>query len=178
MRLIAVILLLFFAGIRPALCTVQISHVDTTKHVVKKHTIKHHLHADRPKPILPDDKLYYRDCVFTQRYSITQRLKKYPFSKAVKVLAVSYNGGLPNPDVIIRKDTTKKPKTKPYGRLLIHNGILDTASVFELKQLTPKQINRLTNMMFNTDIRVHYNLYDYADPEYLCFEPRNAFVFI
>ncbi len=178
MRLIVLIILLFFGSIKPASCTVQTLHIDTIRTVVKKHPIKHHLRADKPKSILPDDKRHYRDCVFTYRYSITQRLKKYPFSKAVKVLAVSYNDGLPNPDVIIVKDKTKK--TKPVGRLLIHihNDTLDHTSLFEFKQLTPKQVNRLTNMIFNTDIKVHNNLDDYTDGESLCFEPRNAFVFI
>jgi hypothetical protein len=180
MRLIVLILLLFTGSITPALCTAQTSYVDSTKHVVKKQIIKHHLRADRPKPILPEDKLYYRDCVFTHKYSIAQRLKKYPFSKAVKVLAVSYNNGLPNPDVIIVKDKTKKPKTKPFGRLRIHihNDTLDHTSLFEFKQLTARQVNRLTNMIFNTDIKVHHNLDEYVATESMCFEPRNAFVFI
>ena len=177
MRLIALMLLLFFGSVTPAFCMEKIFRADTTRHVVQKHPIKH-LRSDRPKHMLPDDKLYYLDCVFTHKYSITQRLKKYPFSRAAKILAISYNGGLPpNVDVIIGEDTTKKKKTKPYG-LLIHNGALDTSSVFELKKLTPKQVIRLTNMMFNTDIKVHYNINDYADPGYSCFQPRNAFLFI
>lgn len=175
MRLIGLILLLFLGSIKPALCSAQTSYADSIKHVVKKQIPKHHLHTDRPKSILPDDKLYYRDCVFTHRYSIAQRLKKYPFSKAVKVLAVSYNDGLPNPDVII---TTKK--LKPNGRLRsdIHNDTLDDKSLFEFKQLTSRQVNRLTNMIFNTDIKVHHNLDEYVATESMCFEPRNALVFI
>src|ERR1700694_2119122 len=106
MRLIAFILLLFFGSIRSAVCAGYHTRTDTVKLVVKKHPVKHHLRADRPKPWLTDNEFHYLDCVFTHKYSIAQRLRKYPFSKAVKILAISYNGGMePNVDVVIGGDT-------------------------------------------------------------------------
>jgi hypothetical protein len=178
MRLVALMLLLLLVSVKPAFCVGKPFPVDTTKHIVIRHPVKHPLRANRPKPWLTDNEFHYLDCVFTREYSIAQRLRKYPFSKAIKILAVSYNGGAePNKDIVVGEDTAKKIKTKPYG-LLIQKGMLDTASLFEVKQLTPKQIAGLTNMMFNTDIKVHYNFDNYADPGVKCFQPRNAFIFI
>ncbi|MBS1526778.1 MAG: hypothetical protein JST19_14060 [Bacteroidetes bacterium] len=124
--------------------------------------------------MLPDSLLYYNDCVFTHRYTVIQRLGKYPFNKAVKILAISYNGEPdPNDDVKTIGDTTTPRKEKPHG-LFFHNDTLDLSNIFEIKQLTAEQVAKLTNIMFNTKARIpNYH----PDPGRKCFEPRDALIF-
>ncbi|HVW12808.1 MAG TPA: hypothetical protein VHB54_03250 [Mucilaginibacter sp.] len=146
---------------------------DTTKRIPNTHHKKHTNWA-RAIGQPPDSQPYYTDCVFTHQYTIAQRLRKYPFNKAAKILAISYDGSAePNVDINIGDDTTKEVKRKPHG-LIFHSDTLDMSNLFEIKQLTPEEINRLTNIVFNTRVRIpNYN----PDPGTKCFEPRNALVF-
>jgi hypothetical protein len=181
MRLITIILLLFFCfSITNVFGNDNKPFVDTIKRTVKK---QHWKNPSIPhiKHEIPKSKLYYNDCVFTNRYTISQRLRKYPFSKAVKILAISYDGtGEGNEPLILASGDTvdevthkKFIKHKPQG-LYFKSDTLDYVSTFEIKQLTPQQINRLTNILYNTDVRIHN---DYADPSHSCFNPRNALIF-
>jgi len=176
MRLIAFILSLFlFANVTSAFSTEYTLRTDTVKRTVIKQKHNRVVHNwPKPKSMLPPDKLYYNDCVFIHKYTIAQRLKKYPFSKAAKILAVSYDSSMPNAPIITDTDTIKHLVSKKHHGLFINNGRLDYSSLFEVKQLTSSQINRLTNMMFNTDVKVHNN---YATASRACFDPRNAFIF-
>jgi hypothetical protein len=175
MRLVTIILPLFLlTGITNVYGIDYHLIVDTTK------STKRHYSTPKIKHSTPPDKEYYNDCVFTNKYTIAQRLKRYPFSKAVKILAVSYDGtGEPNAEITINGDTLdamthkKYSEHRPHG-LHFDNDTLDYVSLFEMKQLTPKQINRLTNIMYNTDNRVPN---DYVDPGHSCFNPRNALIF-
>jgi hypothetical protein len=183
MRLITIILSLFLCvDTSHGYCEKSTLAIDTAKHIVKKQ-YKKLTDWPRPRRSPPPDKIYYNDCVFTHRYTIAQQLRKYPFSKAAKILAVSYDGTAePNtPIVLVNGDTIDavtqkkfvKSKNKPHG-LYFKEDTLDYISLFEIKELTPEQINRLTNILYNTDVKIHN---DYAYPAYSCFNPRNALVF-
>lgn len=180
MQWITIVLCLFLCTtLTRGLCGEYRLHIDTLKLATRKHHLKHSSSPKIRYP-LPKDKIYYNDCVFTHKYTIAQRLKKYPFSNAAKVLAVSYDGGPePNYDININGDTInpltneKVVNFKRHG-LLFKNDTLDYACSFELKQLTSKQVNRLTNVLFNTNIKIPN---DSADPGHNCFNPRNAFIF-
>jgi len=108
---------------------------------------------------------YAYGCVIKNKYSVSQRLKRYPFSKAAKILAVSFKYGMPN-------DSTAKEYD--YG-LNVADSVLDQRSLIEIKQLSTAQINSLTNIMYNINTRSGKG---YPDPGYSCFAPRNALVFI
>jgi len=82
---------------------------------------------------------YAYGCVIKNKYSVSQRLKRYPFSKAAKILAVSFKYGMPN-------DSTAKEYD--YG-LNVADSVLDQRSLIEIKQLSTAQINSLTNIMYN-----------------------------
>ncbi|PTQ93621.1 hypothetical protein C8P68_10883 [Mucilaginibacter yixingensis] len=121
------------------------------------------------------------DCVFNSKYTLGERLKRYPFNEAVTILAVSYhnfNGGQPNQE--IRVDSlgkiipTPQIDTLKYG-LWIKQGALDGTSIVELVKLSKAQIRSLTNLIYNTDFRVKGN--NGVDPGYNCFAPRNALLF-
>jgi hypothetical protein len=107
------------------------------------------------------------DCVFTDMYSLQQRLKKYPFSKVVKIMAVSYYA--PDPHEYY------KGNREFHTGLHVGNSKLDSSTLIEIKILTKKQINDLTTLIYNYDYRKPYfNL----SLGYKCFEPRNALIFI
>jgi len=180
MRLITIILSLFLLmNSTNAHCKNHNPTPDTLKTAVKKH---HKKYRQWPKfgHSAPPDKLYYCDCVFTKKFTAVQRLKKYPFSKATKILAVSYDGsGDRNIEITIDGDTLDAMTHKNYRDFKSHGlqfkkGTLDTSNLFEVKQLTAKQINRLTDIMYNTDNRIPN---DYLDPGRKCFNPRNALIF-
>jgi len=149
---------------------------DTTKHTLKVHH-KKHLNWPHPKYALPDSMKYYDDCVLTEKYSEVQLLQQYPFNKATKILAVSYqNGGEPNPDFRLYGKVLK-PTYKPYG-LYVKNGKLNPKSLFELKQFSKAQTVQLGNLLYNTTVKAHYDTSKYAEPGSGCFFPRNAILFI
>ncbi|MGZ3820711.1 MAG: hypothetical protein ACXVJN_07170 [Mucilaginibacter sp.] len=171
MRLITIILSLFLcATLTRCFCADVTFRSDTVKHRIKKK-----YKQPSPLELISRHKDYYDDCVFVNKYSIAQRLKKYPYSKAVKILAVSYHvwGG---PDADIRLETEEiKPKTKDTTGLQIINDSLDYSKLIEVKKLNKQQVNRLTNIIFNTD----YKVIDYIneDDPNGCFNPRNALIF-
>ncbi|MCD8739428.1 hypothetical protein LT679_02335 [Mucilaginibacter roseus] len=118
------------------------------------------------------------DCLRRNRYTLTKRLSIYPFNKAAKVLAVSYHYFnneeadiiYDKPDSSLHKIKAKKDPTK-YG-IKIVNGVLDTTRLVEIKKLTPLQIEKLTDLLYNTGYKVEgLNSTDHGG----CFMPRNAF---
>lgn len=115
-------------------------------------------------------KAAFSDCSFTNKYTPQQRLAMYPFSKAAKVLAVSYKyRGI---DI----DSTNDVNNFPRRGLYINNGILDTTTLIETKKLKTRQIDELTRLIFNTGYKNKWKLHiaDFGK----CFEPRNALIFL
>jgi len=113
------------------------------------------------------------DCVETNKYSIRQRLAKYPFNKAVKILAVSYPGMSRNHEILI-DDTTQMNHDFEAG-LHVSNGVLDYCSIIEAKELTVDQIAKLTSIIYNTRLKKMGS--DFAIPGHNCYFPRNALLF-
>lgn len=110
----------------------------------------------------------FSDCEIYNKFTAKQRLTMYPFSKAAKVLAISYKyGGW--------GDMEDEKLQSPKIGLNIINGLLDTTTLIEQKGLSNKEIDELTNLFFNTD-------YKKKDVNSItrgaCFEPRNALIFL
>ncbi|MCC8407346.1 hypothetical protein LJ707_00270 [Mucilaginibacter sp. UR6-1] len=125
---------------------------------------------------LPESKKYYDDCRFTNKYSVAQRRKFYPYSKATKILAVSYEIPVNLPIVIDSTDIDTNAKYADiHTGLFVKNGILDHTTLREEKVLTRSQIDSLTSIFYNYRTKVKH---DYAFLGYSCFNPRNALVFI
>lgn len=113
-------------------------------------------------------------CTFTNKYTAKERLRLYPFSKATKVLAVSYE-----PPVMEKTDINSELNAEvsvplKLSGLRVRNGKLDYSTLIEVKELSAAQIDSLTNLLFNTDFKVK-GLNGFSKGK--CFEPRNAFVF-
>ncbi len=128
-----------------------VGRIDTAKHQRPIHRKKHR----------PD-----YGCVLTHKYPLARRLKEYPFSKAAKILAVSFQTGMDN-----RSEMAYD--TICYG-LHVSNGKLDSLSLIEVRELNSDQIDRLTDIMFNLDTRSRDKL---LETVYSCYNPRNALVF-
>lgn len=132
------------------------------------------------------------NCVVKKRYTIKQRRRNYPFYKAVKILAVSYQCCPRNIEVTV--DTipklgdsvmaiTKKAKVdnkfnsmnpKDTTGLNVENGVLNRSSLKEIKELSSTQIDELTELLYNTTTRTGRH---HPNPSHACFNPRDAFVF-
>ncbi len=157
-----------------------------------------HIHV-RPKALLSYEDWFRNhyaenNCTLTTRYTVAQRLKKYPFLKAAKILAVSFpyvgpHGDIDRGDTVrigdtIRSDifkikimlAKKFPAEIVYrAGLHIDSGKLNHTSLIELKELNQKQINKLTNIIYNTKARKPTHFWP---PGATCYSPRNALVFI
>ena len=148
---------------------------DTVKHSVRKKI------SPSIVQLAEKHKDYFDDCVFLNRYSIKQRLKHYPFSTAVKIIAVSYPVEYPTmipfdgPDQPNDSAVKRKIDTTFTVGLHVKNGKLNNSSIKEIRVLNKAQINKLTNIIYNTDYKVN-EFNSYLEGE--CFDPRNALIFI
>lgn len=177
MRLITIILSLFLCTtLLAAFCQTHAYRADIANDSLKK---KHKASVDE---MMRRHKDHYDDCTFNKRYSIKQRLSHYPYSRAAKIVAVSYAVEEPTADIII--DNPGSPEDTIPKRIIdtvfkeglhIKNGVINFSSIKEIKVLKHSQINTLTNIVFNTDYKVndHYN----AKNESVCYYPRNSLVF-
>jgi acetyltransferase-like isoleucine patch superfamily enzyme len=152
---------------------------------LKKRTVKQpNFKIGRLNPHLSDD-----DCVFTNTYSVAQRLKRYPFYRATKIVAVSFLGIEPYKQILINgnshvNDTLKKKTINKLTKnvtdtifkagLHIKNCKLNYSSIIEIKELNSNEICNLTNVIYNTNVHKPSN---YSTPGYNCFIPRNALIF-
>lgn len=64
----------------------------------------------------------------------------------------------------------------PKRGLHVKDGILDTTTLVEIIVLNTKQIDKLTNLIFNTDYKKKWEFYTIDAGK--CFEPRNALIFV
>ena len=153
--------------------------IDTTKHQAT--SLKKSLLPFPPKS--PEEakqifKPWYNGCTFTNRYSVKKRLQKYPFSKAAKILAISYHSlEIPSP----KKSDSLAPGFMSPKNILLRGGFkitadtLDLSTILECKTLDKPQISQLTNIIFNINFKhTGNNITGGAS----CYEPRNAFIFI
>lgn len=101
-------------------------------------------------------------CLKTDLLSVVERNKKYPFNKATRIELISFTD-------------TGAVLSIPIP---VKNGRLDQSKIVDQKILHTKQINKLTDILFNVGRTPIPNL-KYA--EYIgsgCYEPRNGIVFV
>jgi hypothetical protein len=138
---------------------------------------QHKLHRWH-EPTKAETKLaeYNAQCVHHNKYSAAQRLKFYPFNKAVQVKLVAFYG-LSDPNVQISIDSTaqKAQQRIKYWLYPFNGNQIDSTQFMEVKLLDKTQVNKLTDILYNIGERAP-NTFPY--PNYKCYEPRNAIVFI
>lgn len=133
---------------------------------------------------------YHNDCVYRDTYASAQRLRFYPFNRAVKVIFVSFYGPLPN---MMRTDTVpstyrpilgyKLPGFDTVGKLKdpFDDNKVNYSAFMEQVTLTKSQINKLTDIFYNVNIRatpLPPGMLEIADPGSKCYNPRNAILFV
>ena len=143
---------------------------------LKADTGKHHMSIQIRRASLKEIKAHKPsddDCIFTNKLTVVERLKRYPFSKASRIFIVSYRAFKKNRDILIDDTLPRKPDTSTAG-LDIYEGKLRYSSIIEIKQLNQEQINNLTNIIYNTNYRKPsaFSMINYS-----CFNPRNAVIF-
>ncbi|MDN3580283.1 hypothetical protein [Mucilaginibacter flavus] len=138
-------------------------------------------HILYPRSSIKGYKKKFDNCSFTNQYTLTQRLKMYPYSKAIKVMIVSYfGGGMPNQEIRLDSDTPAKKQLtykqkQHYEGLVIKHKKLDYSTLIETKVLNRHQIDVLTNILFNYE---YTGMRDYTlTGEAACFDPRNSVIF-
>ena len=100
-----------------------------------------------------------RNCQYKYKYSVEERLKIYPFSKASKVQLVSFN----------------KPLSGARGSYIpLKNGRVDQTKLKEIITLSSKQIDSLTSILYNVSYRGAF----FTEVDVKCYNPRNAILFI
>jgi hypothetical protein len=98
-------------------------------------------------------------CVYTNKYSKTERLQFFPFNKAVQIKLVSFD----KPDSVIMG-----------GEIPMKNGNVDYTKLKEIKTLNKSEIDTLTDILFNESYRGPFSSFR----ESLCYNPRNAILFV
>jgi len=121
----------------------------------------------KKKQEYPDD-----DCLLTNTYSAAKRLQRYPFSKAVKILAVSYPWNIAEDDTI---GAIKRPDTVFISDLHVINGKLNYTSLKEIQILDSVEINELTTIIYNSTYTKRNS--KIMNTGYKCFYARNALIF-
>jgi len=106
-----------------------------------------------------EESLRNRNCSVRHRYSAAKRLTIYPFSKASKVLLVSF----------------KKPTSIVMGgQVPLKNGKVDYAKLYEINTLNNIQIDSLTQILYNIGYRGPF----FTEIDIKCYNPRNAMLFV
>ena len=128
------------------------------------------------------------ECVSTNFYSVKQRATMYPFSKAAKIVLVSYEDKESyeyNPDTLILHDGTISVVPPPLNVISytssdrIHpkkeegKGPLETSPFWEEKELTKAGIDSLSFLLYNVKFRGKIFIME----QIKCFQPRNGILF-
>jgi len=144
-----------------------------------------------PPPLFPATGLDYAvlekrmTCIYRNKYSPADRLKFFPFNQNRTVMLISFEP----PDLraeIIYTDTTKAPINTPveeevYHTLLEKKQKLDLTRLKEKKILSALEVDKLTDVLYNfgyTSTKSYKGLLIAESEGYMCYEPRNAIVFL
>lgn len=129
--------------------------VTTTAQTRYGSTERRYIYKNRGGGLWPTHKTYpawWDDCVITNNYTIAQRLQRYPFNKAAKIVVISYPGNVPdaNPGIELSNGQAPPPPLDyHYKGLFVENGDLDLCDINEMQELNQGQINRLTSIIYN-----------------------------
>jgi hypothetical protein len=106
-------------------------------------------------PPTPDDFHDDQKCYHNGHLSKSQRRQIFPFNQAESVEIISFHAKL--------------------GRTPIQNDTIITSKTIEIKTLTEKQIDQLTDILYNYNYSKKTNLISFTETG--CYAPRHAIVF-
>lgn len=101
------------------------------------------------------------NCMFTNKYTLTERRNFYPFNKAIEVKIVAFKH--------------KKFDAGQYTARLTENNKIDYRRIDEIKTLNPVQIDSLTNIFYNFGLKPNAS---HDNDGAKCYQPRNGILFI
>ena len=111
-----------------------------------------------PPPPTPNEK--WLKCVPLNKYAATQRKQFYPFNQCSSVKLISFKEYINIDSTHILTDKVEE------------NDIQNQPKVFESFTLNQKQLNELTNILYNYGFKTKK-----YEEESMCYYPRNAIVF-
>ncbi|WP_231425886.1 MULTISPECIES: hypothetical protein [Pedobacter] len=124
------------------------------------------------------------DCMLRNTYSVSDRLKIFPFSKYKKVVLVSFEPQEIIPDDLV--DVNGSPALSPQnylkdsiGYFPVKNKRFYKIKALETKVLSKKEIEKLTNILYNIGVKSNKSYHGLKNFEMgaNCYEPRNAILF-
>ena len=109
------------------------------------------------------------DCIKHTSKTFTARLKNYPFNRATQIQLVSFKSNADTLSGWYYKDSLpRKNDTVCYSKL------------YELKNLSFSQVDKLTDLLYNYGYRMRLKddglIYVATSPQ--CYNPRNAILFL
>jgi hypothetical protein len=128
----------------------------------------------------------HNKCFHQNKYSATQRRAFFPFSTADTIKLISFEAPY-TPNDSIYEDNGKliivppiiKDSIPVISPMAKNSFALNSRKVKEIKTLTMKGIDRLTDLLFNVGYTPVKNLdLEIADPGAKCYDPRNAILFM
>ncbi|WP_121357790.1 hypothetical protein [Flavisolibacter nicotianae] len=126
-------------------------------------------HRLPPSPKFPTQKQLQQEeknhtCVHRDRYTSKQRLLFYPFNSAAKIIVASFDNK-PDGNGMIEIGGNRLP---------MKNDTIDFSALDEIRQLEERQIDTLTDILYNTGFRGSIFTMTGAG----CYNPRNAILFV
>ncbi|MBW4888139.1 hypothetical protein KXQ82_00365 [Mucilaginibacter sp. HMF5004] len=133
------------------------------------------------RPTNAEDKLAEQNnnCLHRNKYTASQRLRFYPFNKAVYVKLVSfedYSAGPPS-KIHIDGNTSKRVNTDSIyeSKIPFRNKYINYSVFKEIKVIDKFSLNKLTDILYNIGDKAPNWI---GDSGYSCYSPRNAILFI
>ncbi|GEM_PF-2265932 len=109
-----------------------------------------------PPPPPTGRKATVQRCYKNGHLTVAERSGRYPFSEAAKVVFMAFD--------------------EASGKIPVANGPFDSAQIKSIKVLDNKQLNTLTDLIFNYNYSTKNQLRVHTEPG--CYIPRNAILFI
>ncbi|MFA6246387.1 MAG: hypothetical protein WC615_05565 [Mucilaginibacter sp.] len=127
----------------------------------------------------------YNDCSYQYRFNANERRTFFPFSKAVNVRLISYHEGenvlihITEPGTISALDDIPAEDTmQVFSPMAKGNFFINYCRVIEMRDLSKRAIDSLTDIMYNVARKPIKLPDDYANPGVKCYMPANAILFM
>ena len=120
-------------------------------------------------------------CLHTNRYSAKERQAFFPFTAAASIRLISYDGGpQPDHDIIIgdQLPIPAEDTLQLFSPMGVNKFYINYCQVIELKDLSPRAIDSLTDILYNVGYTPVKDLPFQISVGYNCYEPRNAILFL
>jgi hypothetical protein len=117
-------------------------------------------------------------CTNHHIYTAKQRLAFFPFNAGGSVRLISYNLYMPKGSASVEKQVSAIEQNGVFFAIKPNEFVIDYSQVIEFQDLSKAAINSLTDILYNIGLTpIKCGGLETTDPEYSCYNPRNAIVF-